>query len=131
MFRQSFLSNLPGAASLTGTIGLSVCMLLSAGACHANDFALRLQVIPLSNDDGITKAYTVTPQQFSDLIGRVNAIYAGTGIQFLFDQDTDWAPMNNTVLNTDALDRNDFLKLGNQLAAKYPGKILCLLGIVR
>jgi hypothetical protein len=127
MFRRSSLSYLRAAVSLRVTISLSVVILLSAGACHATDFALRLQVIPLSNDDGITKAYDVTPQQFSDLIGRVNAIYAGTGIQFLFDQDTDWAPMNNTVLNTDALDRNDFLQLGNQLAAKYPGKILCLL----
>jgi hypothetical protein len=103
-------------------------MLLSAGAGHAANFALRLQVIPLSNTDG-TKAYNATPAQFAALIDRVNAIYSGTGIQFLFDEDTDWAPVNNTALNTDGVDENgvDHRTLGNQLAAKYPGKILCLL----
>ncbi|HEV3333287.1 MAG TPA: hypothetical protein VG096_20005 [Bryobacteraceae bacterium] len=128
MFRRSFLSHLTAAASLRGAIGLSVVMLLSAGACHATDFALRLQVIPLSNDDG-SQPYNVTPDEFAGLIGRVNAVYAGTGIQFLFDADTDWAPMYNTALNTDGTDKNgvDFRTLGNQLAAKYPGKILCLL----
>lgn len=107
--------------SLRGVIGLGVVM-LSAGPSHAVD--LRLHVIPLSNTDGITKKYNVTPQQFAALVDRVNAVYAGTGIRFVFDQSTDWVPMADTDLNTDGADQLD---RGNALAAAVPHKILCLL----
>jgi hypothetical protein len=106
---------------LTGVIGLSVLMLLSAGPSHAVD--LRLHVIPLSNSDG-TKAYNVTPQQFADLVTRVNAVYAGTGIRFVFDQNADWAPMADTELNTDGANMQS---RGNAIAASLPGEIVCLL----
>jgi hypothetical protein len=54
-----------------------------------------LQVIPLSNTDG-TKAYSVNPQQFAAVVNAVNTVYAATGIQFVFDETTDWAPMKDT-----------------------------------
>lgn len=119
MFKQRFLS--VGAASLRVVIGLSTVMLFSADLSNAYD--LRLQVIPLSNSDG-TKAYNVTPQQFASLVDRVNAVYAGTGIRFLFDPDTDWAPMNDTELNTDGTNQQT---RANAIAATYPSKMLCLL----
>jgi hypothetical protein len=121
MFKQRFLSQAPSAATLRGVIGLSMLMLLSGGPSLA--YELRLQVIPLSNSDG-TKAYSVTPQQFEELVDRVNNVYAGTGIHFLFDQYTDWAPMNDTDLNTDGSDQQ---VRGNAIAAMYPHKILLLL----
>jgi hypothetical protein len=87
---------------------------------------LRLHVIPLTNDPGMLplKSYTVTPQEFSQIIDRVNLIYAGTNVRFLFDSEFDWAPMANTALNTDGANQRT---LGNQIAAGTPGKIVCFL----
>src|SRR5262249_11552558 len=85
---------------------------------------LRLHVIPLTNSDGKSMPYSVTPQQFAALVDRVNLSYAGTNIRFVFDANTDWAPMNDTELNTDGPKMRE---RGNAIAAANPGKIVCLL----
>jgi hypothetical protein len=77
------------------------------------------------NSQGIPiKAYTVVPQQFSDLIDRLNAYYAPAGIKFLFDVQFDWAPLASTSINTNGPTMRDQC---NALAAQQPGKMLCVL----
>jgi len=90
---------------------------------------IRLHVIPCMNQEknanGVPlKSYTVTPQQFSDLIDRVNPYFAPAGIKFLFDPQFDWAPLANTAINTDS---GTMFDQCNALAAQQPGKMLCVL----
>ena len=90
---------------------------------------LRLHVVPLSNAEKdntghYVKAYNVTPQQFAALVDRVNVTYVPTNIRFVFDPEFDRAPMADTELNTDG---PNMLTRGNQIAAAFPGKIVCLL----
>ena len=90
---------------------------------------LRLHVVPLSNAEKdntghYVKAYNVTPQQFAALVDRVNVTYVPTNIRFVFDPEFDRAPMADTELNTDG---PNMRTRGNQIAAAFPGKIVCLL----
>ena len=87
---------------------------------------LRLHVIPLTNEskDPPPKAFTVTPQEFSQVIDRVNLVYAGTNVRFLFDPEFDWAPLANTEINTDGANQR---ALCNQIADAFPGTIVCFL----
>lgn len=90
---------------------------------------IRLHVIPLTNEEKDAagkplKSYDVTPQAFAELIERVNGFYEAADIRFLFDPQFDWAPMANTTINTDAAGQVD---LGNAIAAKFPGKMVCFL----
>ena len=89
-------------------------------------YDLRLHVVPLTNEPGSPplKSYTVTPQEFSQVIDRVNLVYAGTNIRFLFDPEFDWAPLANTEINTDGSNQRT---LCNQIADAFPGKIVCFL----
>jgi hypothetical protein len=89
-------------------------------------YDLRLHVVPLTNEPGNPplKSYTVTPQEFSQVIDRVNLVYAGTNIRFLFDPEFDWAPLANTEINTDGSNQRT---LCNQIADAFPGKIVCFL----
>lgn len=92
-------------------------------------YDLRLHVIPLTNEENDSngkplKPYSVTPQEFAQLIDRVNALYAPADIQFRFDPEFDWAPMANTEINTDGANQR---KLANDIAASLPGKIVCFL----
>src|SRR5215475_3883680 len=92
-------------------------------------YELRLHIIPLTNEEKDSsgkpvKSYDVTPQEFAQLIDRVNLVYAGTNIRFLFDPEFDWAPMANTEINTDGANQR---QLCNKIAAGIPGKIVCFL----
>jgi hypothetical protein len=66
----------------------------------------------------------VTAQEFADLITRVNRSYEDTGLQFVFDPETDWWPLADSVLNSDA---PAMRQRGNAIAAGIPGKIVCFL----
>jgi hypothetical protein len=95
----------------------------------AADRELRLHVIPLCNaekepDGTPQKRCTVTPQEFADLVGRVNLSFAGTGLRFVFDPEVDWAPMADTELNTDG---PNVRSRCNAIAAGIPGKVVCFL----
>jgi hypothetical protein len=89
---------------------------------HVRRVGLRLRVIALSNDDG-TRAPQVTAAQFTDVVARVNRVYRGSGIRFLYDEAADWQPVNSTGMNQDATIFAD----GNALAATLPGRIPLLL----
>jgi len=90
---------------------------------------LRLHIIPLTDAEldanrNPTRPYAITPQEFADLVMRVNWSFDGTGIRLVFNPDTDWQPMADTQLNTDAAGSRE---RGNQIAASIPGKIVCFL----
>lgn len=90
---------------------------------------IRLHVIPMTNQEkdaagNFLQPYQVTPQEFAQLIDRVNGFYRDTNIQFLFDPVFDWAPMANTEINTDGANQR---KLCNEIAAAIPGKMVCFL----
>src|SRR5258706_1126790 len=92
-------------------------------------YRLRLHVIPLTNASNANgrpakNQYSVTPQEFANLIKQVNLVYAGANIEFVFDPKSDWVPIANTTLNTDA---PGMLELGNKIAAEFPTKIVCFL----
>ncbi|MEP0519571.1 MAG: hemopexin repeat-containing protein [Hyphomicrobiales bacterium] len=89
----------------------------------AKSHRLQLHVVPLADDDGVTKGTNITPTQFAERINTVNLMYRGTGIQFDFDPATDWHPQNNTQANSDAT----IWEFGNELAARIPGKIVTIL----
>jgi hypothetical protein len=55
-----------------------------------NDKCLRLHIIPLTDAEldsngNPTRPFAVTPQEFADLLGRVNWSFEGTGIRLVFD----------------------------------------------
>lgn len=90
---------------------------------------LRLHIIPLTDAEldangNPNRPYAITPQEFADLVMRVNWSFEGTGIGLVFNPDTDWQPMADTQLNTDAAGSRE---RGNQIAASIPGKIVCFL----
>src|SRR5260370_939691 len=90
---------------------------------------LRLHVIPLSDAEKDSKGHylnacNVSPQQFAALVERANVTYAGTNIRFAFNPALDWAPMADTGLNSDA---PDMRQRGNDIAALFPGEIVCFL----
>jgi hypothetical protein len=86
---------------------------------------VHLFVIPLTDSDGMTNAPNVTAAQFSDLVtNKVNLSFQGTGLHMVFDQNTDWSPMNDTELNEDGANQRT---RGNAIAQAHPGRIVCLL----
>jgi hypothetical protein len=90
---------------------------------------IRLHVVPCMNQENDAagnpkKKYTVTIQQFSDLIDRVNGYFAPADVKFMFDPEFDWAPLAHTEINTDGATMGD---LCNAMAAELPGTILCVL----
>ena len=89
---------------------------------HVRRVGLRLRVIALSNDDG-SRAPQVTAAQFTDVVARVNRVFRGSGIRFLYDEAADWQARNSTSMNQDATIFAD----GNALAATLPGRIPVLL----
>src|SRR5437762_523845 len=91
-------------------------------------FQLRLQIIPLTDEEvdaagNPKRPFAITPQEFADLVTRVNNSFQNTGICLLFDPTTDWQPRADTQLNTDSAGPDR----GNQVAANFPGKIVCFL----
>ena len=90
---------------------------------------LRLHVIPLSDGEigSYGRAYTVTPSQIHTLVDAANQAFAKAGLQFVFNEATDWEPMQDTALNSLNDDNSTWWKYPNQIAARYPGKIVVFL----
>ncbi|MBI1742942.1 hypothetical protein HYR54_07725 [Candidatus Acetothermia bacterium] len=86
-------------------------------------YTLRIQAIPLSDSDG-GRAYSVTIQQVKTLINQANLAYAQAGIQFQFDEATDWEPMKDTQLNSLVNGGSNWWTKANETASHYPGKIV-------
>jgi hypothetical protein len=112
----------------------ALCLLpigaLAASASEA--ITLRVQAIRLTDDDGGRPADT-SPAQFAEWIGFANVSFAPAGIAFAYDPATDFAEVRDTFLNNLA-DPNDTFPdwraqgaLGNEIAARYPGKVLVIM----
>lgn len=83
---------------------------------------LSLHVIPLSNEDG-TRVAPVTRIQFDTVVHRLNQVFRGTGLRFVFAA-ADWQPRADSILN---LDQPGMRARGNALADSLNGRILLLL----
>jgi hypothetical protein len=68
--------------------------------------SLRLRAIRTANDDG-SEAATISPANIAKLVDQANAVWAGAGIQFVFDPAMDFEVRNNTVLNHDFTVKGD------------------------
>jgi FG-GAP-like repeat len=88
---------------------------------------IRLHVIAASTDDGTTIANTVTPSQICTSIANANPVYAAAGIRFVFDQSTDWEPVNNSALEDLSRPANWWVT-HNAEADKHKGKLVIFLG---
>lgn len=105
---------------------------LSAAGTLAEPITLRIQAVRVADDDGGRPADT-SPAQFADWVDFANASFASAGIAFVYDPAVDFAEVRSTFLNNLA-DPNDAFPdwraqgaLGNEIAARYPGKVLVIM----
>jgi hypothetical protein len=112
------------------TIGASQLQFSAASASET--ITLRVQAIRLADDDGGRPADTAAAE-FSQWVDFANASFAPAGIAFAYDPAADFAEVRNTFLNNLA-DPNDTFPdwraqgtLGNEIAARYPGKVLVIM----
>ncbi len=88
---------------------------------------VRLQAIQVSDDDG-RRAVRITPQQVKLWVDKANEIFAKASVRFLYDLNSDFAPLHSTLLNDMTGDSDANWKrevdFGNQVAARYAGKLV-------
>jgi hypothetical protein len=84
---------------------------------------LGLHVVALSDSDG-GHASSVTATDFAALVGRLNNVYNGTGIRFLFDPATDFTTRQDTQLNQQ---QSGWVQTAEQITAANPGSIVLFL----
>jgi len=121
-------------------VGLAVLCCLTIGASQlqfsaasaSETITLRVQAIRLADDDGGRPADTAAAE-FSQWVEFANASFAPAGIAFAYDPVADFAEVRSTFLNNLA-DPNDTFPdwraqgtLGNEIAARYPGKVLVIM----
>lgn len=61
-------------------------------------YAIRVQVIAVSDDDG-SNAANITASQFAGQLTTVNQIFSSAAVEFVFDSAADFTKINNTLLN--------------------------------
>ncbi len=122
-------------ALMTGYDGLKLDVYgevvnFSGGSVRTSTLTLRFQrkdlelhVVALTDTNG-GHAFSATPAAFASLVGRVNTVYSGTGIRFLFDPSTDWETKADTQLNQE---QSGFQQKAAQIAAAHPDKIVLFL----
>ena len=84
---------------------------------------LRIHAIPLADDDGKRK-YTFTLDNLAKGVARANQALADGDVELVFDPKWDWQPRNDTQLNNLDNSGSNWWVYGNQIAARYPGKIV-------
>jgi hypothetical protein len=60
---------------------------------------IKVRAYVLADDDGITRAPTVTETEFRTYLSEINPVFARAGVYFTLDH-ADWINTNNTLLNT-------------------------------
>ncbi len=79
----------------------SVFALIFSITTYAAERVLHVVLVRTADTNG-TNASTATAANFKDQIERANVIWAGTGVRFVFDPNTDFPPIvNDTLLNHD------------------------------
>ncbi len=98
----------------------------SSGWVMGGPYTLRVHAIPLSDGEigGYGRAYTVTINQMKTLVNAANQAFAQAGLRLQFDETTDWEPMQETALNSLTNGGSNWWKRPNEVAARYPGKIV-------
>ena len=89
---------------------------------------VRIQVVQLADDDGGRRA-TVSPEAVRGSVDIANKIYAPVGLRLEFDPRTDCAMVKNTAANSINVDPKSPRvsgRIGSQVAARYPGKLVVL-----
>lgn len=85
-----------------------------------------IQAILIVDDDGGRRT-DITAAQVAAWVSKANEIYAWSGIQFIFSEQ-DFVTVKSTLLNNIAgvEDQNwvDEVAFGNQVAARYPDKLV-------
>jgi hypothetical protein len=84
---------------------------------------LRIHAVPLADDDGKRK-YTFTLDNLAKGVVRANKALAFADVGLVFDPTWDWQPRNDTKLNNENNSGASWWAYGNQIAARYPGKIV-------
>lgn len=84
---------------------------------------LELFVVALTDANG-GHAFSATPSAFASLVGRVNNVYNGTGIRFLFDPASDWTTKADTQLNQE---QSGWQQTADQIAAAHPNQVVLFL----
>jgi hypothetical protein len=111
----------------TGTIVFYPAFIMSGSSSPPQvEYVIRLHVIPLSDDDG-KRGNTVTPDQIHENIKNANEVFAQAGIQFVFDEKTDWTPMKDTELNSMHNSGANWWVRPNKVANQYLGKLVIFL----
>jgi hypothetical protein len=118
-----------GALLMIGLLMDSTSISQKLTTVRRGSYRLRLYVIPLTNAKSVNgrppkHPYSVTPEEFATLIKQVNLVYAAANIEFVFDPKSDWVPMADATLNSDAPGMQE---LGNKIAAQFPTRMVCFL----
>ena len=92
----------------------------------AQMWTIRVHAIPLSDNDG-GRATTITREDFSAALERVNTIFAPADLRFAFDPDRDWQPRRSTALNSLHNGGSKWWEGGNAVAAQHKGKVVIFL----
>lgn len=92
-------------------------------------FSVHVQIVRISNDDGSEMA-NVSPDDVIKQIDFANEILAPASIRFVFDPQTDVDIVQSSevanMLTGDHPDWQKGMEIGDQIAARYPGKITVL-----
>ena len=90
----------------------------------AKETVLYIHAIPCSDSNG-KRPYSITPQQLANVVKEANICFKQAGIRLHFDpkEKWTWTPIKDTTLNNMKRSGN-WTKKPNQIAAKYPGKIV-------
>ncbi len=92
---------------------------------------VRVQAIQVMDDDG-KRVTPITPAQVGQWIDNANEAWAGASIRFLYDPSVDFSTIRNTLVNSMESSRDDpdtleDRHLANEIAARYPGKLVILI----
>ncbi len=90
-------------------------------------FSTRIQAIRVADDDGQNMA-NITPDEIIQLVDKANEIFAPAGIRIQFDPQKDVDLIQSSVI-ANMLGTNDLrwaseMDMADQIAAKYPGKLV-------
>jgi hypothetical protein len=95
------------------------------------EFELRLQAILLLDDDAASNCAAspcTTPADITDFTKLSNKVFAKAGVRFTFDPNWDWTTLVDRDLNENLQSGSDHnWGRANQIASRYPGKIVIFL----
>ncbi len=90
-------------------------------------FTTHIQALRVADDDGQNMA-NISPDEIIRLVNKANDIFAQAGIRILFDPQKDVDLVQSTVI-ANMLGKDDLhwqweMDIADQIAAKYPGKLV-------